>query len=324
MQRKSGGLRPLRAKLIFNMQSGQQQSSPGQLAEIILEMERHEIIPEVYIVRQDRPVEYVRRVVRDALRAGIRLIVASGGDGTVESVVSTLIDTPGVLGVIPTGTRNNIAFNLGIPADIPGAVALLREGVRRRVDAGLVRSGRARHWFIEAASFGVISDLFPYADNLQKGDVSQLPSLVSTIVASAPADLQVQVDGRRVRNTQGLMALVTNMAYVGPHMQLSPRVSCTDGRLDIFLFPEMTQIDLLIKYAGRAANGNNVEDPQIKHLRGKEIAIRSTPPMPILADSEAIGQGPAVVTAQPGAFIALTGAQIVGSRVRGRREAQYG
>src|SRR5512141_2295496 len=110
--------RPLRAKLIFNASSGRPEESPQQLSSILSALQDQQILPEVYTVRPDSRLE---SVVHDALRSGIRLIVVAGGDGTVDSVVGAMVGKDATLGIIPTGTRNNVAFNLGIPEEIPGA-----------------------------------------------------------------------------------------------------------------------------------------------------------------------------------------------------------
>ncbi len=117
--------RPLRAKLIFNAGSGRPEESPQQLASILSEMQDQQILPEVYIVRPDSKLE---TVVHDAIKTGIKLIVVAGGDGTIDSVMGAMVGSDATLGIIPTGTRNNVAFNLGIPGDIANSVALLRQG----------------------------------------------------------------------------------------------------------------------------------------------------------------------------------------------------
>src|SRR4029450_5811264 len=66
------------------------------------------------------------------------LIIAAGGDGTVEAVASGLIGTAATLGIIPLGTYNNIATCLGIPTDVENACALIAGGVSRNVDVGQV------------------------------------------------------------------------------------------------------------------------------------------------------------------------------------------
>src|SRR6185369_4992814 len=112
---KKAFYRPLRAKLIFNPGSGKPEESPQQLATILSAMQDQQILSEVYIVHPESQLE---SVVRNALKSGIKLIVAAGGDGTIDSVAGAIVGSDAVLGIIPTGTRNNVAFNLGIPMDI--------------------------------------------------------------------------------------------------------------------------------------------------------------------------------------------------------------
>ncbi|MEP6894052.1 MAG: acylglycerol kinase family protein, partial [Chloroflexota bacterium] len=138
--------RPLRAKLIFNPGSGRADESPHQLASILSEMQDHQILPEVFTVRPDSQVE---TVVRNAIKSGIKLIVVAGGDGTIDSVAGAMIGKDATLGIIPTGTRNNVAFNLGITGDIASSVALLRKGRRLKIDVGRVHCGHVRRWFLE-------------------------------------------------------------------------------------------------------------------------------------------------------------------------------
>src|SRR5512147_2098430 len=104
---------PLRAKLVFNPISGAAGESPVQLLDVITEMQALNLVPEVYLIEQDCDL---RPVIRDALQDGIRLFVVCGGDGTIDTVAGALSDTSATLGIIPTGTQNNVALSLGIPA----------------------------------------------------------------------------------------------------------------------------------------------------------------------------------------------------------------
>ena len=144
---------PLRAKLIFNALSGRQEESSQRLADILAEMQSRQISPEVFMVDPDSHVE---AVVRSAIKAGIKLIVVAGGDGTIDAVAGAMVGSSATLGIIPTGTRNNVAFNLGIPGTVADAVALLREGRLLKIDVGHVRSGRAGRWFLEDRDIGAL------------------------------------------------------------------------------------------------------------------------------------------------------------------------
>lgn len=295
--------RPLRAKLIFNAISGRSNESPNQLAEILNEMQTQYILPEVYMVRPDSQVE---AVVHSALKGGIKLVVVAGGDGTIDSVVGAMIGSSATLGIIPTGTRNNLAYNLGIPSTIPGAVALLREGRRLKIDVGKMRHGRASRWFLEDATLGLLSDIYPFADSVQHGDLTQIGNLLSTVVSSTPSHLRMILEERKRIDMNAYMVLIANMPYIGPRFQISPDVSWNDNRLDVFVFSDMSKLDL-ISYAVQSTGGA-VEDDRIKHYRVKRVNIRSDPPMPVLADGMLLDPGPVTAEVHPRALAIMGGA----------------
>ncbi len=304
---KSASLRPLRAKLIFNAGSGRPEESPHQLASILSEMQDQQILPEVYTVRPDSQLE---TVVHDAIKTGIKLIVVAGGDGTIDSIVGAMVGKDATLGIIPTGTRNNVAFNLGITGDIASSVALLRKGRRLKIDVGRVHCGHSRHWFLEAAALGLISDLYPAADDIQHGKLTMIGELLSTLVSAIPSRLRMVHDGHKQLIPSAHMMVVTNMPYLGPHFQISPNVSFRDGRLDVFTFPEVSKLNM-ISYAMLSQIGL-MEDIGIKHYRVKHVSISSTPHMPILADGITLGEGSLSVHIHPRALAVMAGSELKG------------
>jgi diacylglycerol kinase (ATP) len=304
---KSASHRPLRAKLIFNAGSGRPEESPQQLATILSEMQDHHILPEVYTVRPDSQLE---TIVRHAIKTGIRLIVVAGGDGTIDSVVGAMVGKDVTLGVIPIGTRNNVAFNLGISEDIPESVALLRRGRRLKIDVGQVHCGHSRHWFLELASLGLLSDLYPMADDLQHGDLRQIGALLSTLISATPSRLRVSLDGHKLLGTTAHLILVTNMPFLGPRFQISRNVSFRDGRLDVFAFADMTKLSMLSHAV--LSRGDLVKDAGVKHYRAQHIAIAATPPMSVLADGIPLGLGSASIRVHPRALRVVGGTALTG------------
>lgn len=303
-ENRSAAKRLIRAKLIFNPISGRPDESPQQLVEILDGLQSNNILPEVYMVRPDSQVE---AVVRSAIREGIKLIIVAGGDGTIDSVMGAMVGSSATLGIIPTGTRNNVAFNLGIPSTIAEAIQLLRDGRRLKIDVGAIRSGRASHWFLEVASLGLFSDLYPAADNLQKGDLAQIPNLLTTFVASAPSRVRLSLDKRHQLEANAYVVLIANMPYIGPRFQISPKVSWNDNRLDVLVFSDMTKLDLL-SYAMQQSTIGAADDPHIKHYRVKELTIRSDPKMPVLADGITLDQGLVTARVHPRALSVIAGA----------------
>jgi diacylglycerol kinase (ATP) len=306
MSKKPVNHRPLRAKLIFNATSGRPGESPQQLADILNELQNQNILPEVHMVRPDSQLD---AVVRGAIKDGLQMVVVAGGDGTIDSVAGAMIGSSATLGIIPTGTRNNVAFNLGIPGPIAEAVALLRAGRRVRLDVGSIRIGQDNQWFLEAATMGLLSDLYPAADNIQHGDLAQIGALFSTFVASTPSRLGLILEGRKRIDTDAYMVLIANMPFIGPHFQISADVSYHDSRLDVFVFSDMSKLDL-ISYAMQSAGGG-AEDDRIQHYRVKELTIHSDPPMPLLADGVLLGQGSITARVHPRALNVMAAAAAI-------------
>ena len=302
MPNRTISLRPLRAKLIFNAISGRPEESPQQLVDILAEMQTQNILPEVFMVGPDSNVD---GAVRSAVRAGTRLIVVAGGDGTIDSVAGALVGTPAVLGIIPTGTRNNVAFNLGIPETIAEAVGLLRKGRRLNIDVGHLRTARSGRWFIEAAALGLISDLYPAADGLQHGDLGQIGNLLSGFVASSPSRVRAVFGSHERLDAEAYMVLIANMPFLGPRLQVGPHISCRDSQLDVFVYSEMTKLDL-ISIAVRSTGGA-VDDAHVRRFRASQLHIRSEPNMPVLADGVLLEEGPVTIRVHPRALSVMTG-----------------
>lgn len=310
--RKIISRRPLRAKLIFNATSGKPEESPHQLANILNEMQNQQILPEVYTVREDNQIE---DVVHNALKDGIKLFVVAGGDGTIDSVVGSLVGKSAALGIIPIGTRNNLAFNLGIPAGIAEAVALLRHGRRLKIDVGQVRSGRTQRWFLEAASMGLLSDLYPVADDIQHGNLAQIGGFLSTLVTAIPSNLRVTLDGHRPFNTTAHLVLIANMPFLGPRFQIATDVSFKDNRLDVFVFSDMSKLNLITYAMQSTGSDGAVEDTRIKHYRAKQLTIDSNPPMTLLADGAPLGEGRLTALIRRHALTVIAGAVLGGEPV---------
>ena len=122
----------MRAKLIFNPGAGTSAESPVQLLDVIREMQNWKLVPEAFLIE---PGCDLPGAVQKALEQGFRMFVVCGGDGTISAVARMLAGTNATLGIIPIGTQNNTALSLGIPADIPSAIAIIRTGIA-------VKSGR--------------------------------------------------------------------------------------------------------------------------------------------------------------------------------------
>jgi diacylglycerol kinase (ATP) len=279
--------RPLRAKLIFNAGSGAPGASPLQLLEVIREMLLWKLIPEVFLVE---PGCDLAGAVQDALAKGIRLFVICGGDGTISAVARLLVGTRATLGIVPTGTQNNTAMSLGIPADIPSAIAIVRSGQRIKVDVGMATCGNVSTPFLEVCSVGLVSTLFPSADDIQHGNLARVGDFLATLTSSPPAEIHLFLDNKKEIHNLGHVVLVTNMPYVGFHYQVGSAASFKDGLLDVLFFAELSKLDLL-SYVFQGIGEGNPGDPRIQRYHVRRVDIDTHPEMQIMADGTALGEG---------------------------------
>jgi len=320
---RSTNKRRLRAKLIFNPGSGVAGQSPVQLMDVIRAMQAWKLVPEAYLVE---PGCDLSAVVRNAIVDGMRLFVVCGGDGTIDVMAGALAGTNATLGIIPTGTQNNVALSLGIPTDIPAAIATLRTGRRIKVDMGLVECGDIKRSFLEVCSVGLLSSLFPAADDIQHGNLARVGDFLATLVASPPAEMHLILDSCRGKaenrvsldsvretpcpseiNTMCHVVLVSNMPYIGPHFQVGTPASMNDGLLDVLLFADLSKMDLLGYAVQVARAGGGQEDERIQHYHVRRVDIDTHPVMPVMADGLALGEGSLRISVQRHSLAVMVG-----------------
>lgn len=297
------------ANVIVNPASGNQAESALQLVELLRHLQKQRIQAQVLIVE---PEMRLSLLARRAALDGTKMVIVSGGDGTIENVAVGLAGTTTILGIVPTGTRNNLARSLGIPTgDIGAAVALFQKGRRARIDMGLLRQGRSGRMFMEAGAIGLVSALYPSADDIQHGDIGKIPEFISTFVSHAPSEIRLRLDHHRHEIiTRGHMVLVANMPYMGANFQIGPDVRYDDHRLDVFVYSELGKLDLI----GKAIQPqDSAPDERIQHYRVKKVSISTNPGMPVMADGVMFpeGDGPVTASVQSSSLTVMVGSVAV-------------
>jgi diacylglycerol kinase (ATP) len=287
MELHSTNKRHMRAKLIFNPSAGAGRPAPIKIVDVIHEMQTCKLVPEAYLVE---PGCDLPKVIQDALAQGFRMFVVCGGDGTISAVARTLAGTRATLGIIPIGTQNNTALSLGIPADIPASIAILRTGRRIKVDVGMATCGKTTTPFLEFCSVGLISTLFQSADDIQHGDLAQIGDFLKTLAASPPSEIHLVLDNKKEIHDLGHVLLVSNMPYIGLHYQVGSKASFKDGLLDVLFFGDLSKLDLL-GYVFQGVGEGKSEDPRIKHYHVRRVDIETHPAMPVMVDGIALGEG---------------------------------
>jgi len=236
---------------------------------------------------------------RQAADEGYDLIGAYGGDGSVSEVVSGLAEGGPPILLLPGGTGNALAADLGIPPGLAEAAALAvgDAGEVRRVDVG--RSGKL--WFVLRLTTGFEADMVSAATQEMKDRFGWLAYAFSGLMAISDAPVatyRITVDGVQVE-CDGLAALVANSAMVGVSgLRIAADVDVSDGLLDVVVV-QRADLPGLIGSAADAAQGQ--QPRMMSRWRGKQIHVETTPSQAVLADGEDAGVTPVDVTVVPGA-----------------------
>ena len=283
---------PLQAKLIFNTKAGSTgKAAEARLSEVVEHLRRVNILADTARVAQ---ADEVTAAAADAVRAGYSLVIACGGDGTIESAANALVMEQATLGILPLGTRNNVARSLGIPLKLAEAARLLRTGKSHKIGAGLATVGERRRWFLETFSVGLFSALYPHADAIQKGDLVRARDLLLTFVTSSAAQMQLTVDGNTTFRVQALALIGVNMPSTGANFRLGAGIAYDDEYIDLFLYDRLDQLDFLVY--GFDILAGMPEDPAIQRIRARHASIQTLPFLPVMADGFEMGTGPVDVT----------------------------
>jgi len=244
------------------------------------------------------------RATREAVAAGYDLIGVYGGDGTVAEVASALAEGGPPLLVLPGGTGNALAEDLGIPTVLADAAALALEGGSeiRRIDMG--RAGDT--YFVLRMTMGIETAMVGSATREMKDRFGWLAYAVAGVQALATpevAEYTVTVDEESFV-VEGVAAMIANSASTGhvAGMRLAQGVDPSDGLLDVVVV-ETAGLSGLLGSAAEAAQGQ--EPSGVRRWSGTRIRVDAKPTQVILADGEESGTTPVDVTIMPGVLSVL-------------------
>jgi YegS/Rv2252/BmrU family lipid kinase len=246
------------------------------------------------------------RLAREAVQGGVDLVACFGGDGTVMEVTSGLIGTGTPLAILPGGTGNILAAELGIPRDLRLALNLIcgSPSRRRAVDVGHVLTpGAGRFNFLLRAGAGFEADVIGGADRELKDMFGPLAYAIATLealVEPAVVRYQITVDGQ-VIETEGITCTVANIGSVGlSPITLAPGIDASDGWLDVVVV-RRADLTALVDLAASVVGG--LKRPlALERWRGRKVQIIADPPQSVQVDGDVVGQSPLAVELLPQAI----------------------
>ena len=235
------------------------------------------------------------RIAAEAVREGVEVIIAAGGDGTLNEVVNGLGNAPVRLGILPVGTMNVFATELGIPhGNLERAWSIIEQGKFVAVD---LPKANDTH-FIQLAGVGLDAEVVrkTTADSKKAlGPLSYLLTLVQ-VAAHKPPRVVVETEGGRIR--EGSFVLIGNGRLYGGPFPVFKRASLHDGLLDVLIFQNQTHWDV-VRYFQAIAFGTHPELPDVEYFQTSSIKVASSGDVPVELDGEVAGMLPCLFSVEP-------------------------
>jgi diacylglycerol kinase (ATP) len=253
---------------------------------------------------------------RRAVAEGRPLIVAAGGDGTINEVVNGFLarGEPAArsrLGVLPTGTGGDLRRTLGFPLDAGEAAAVLLAGRTRRIDAGRVTCTRPDgettvRYFVNIADAGIGGDVVHRVNSGRRvinGEVTFFLASVRALLRWRNKPMRIAIDDDEPRELVAQQVVVANCRYFGGGMCVAPTAVPDDGQLDVLVAGDLGPIEN-VRGLGKIRKGTHLEDgnPKLSHTRARWVAVSSPELVRVDVDGEQPGILPATFEVMPGAL----------------------
>ena len=241
-----------------------------------------------------------RRLAAEAVTDGFDLIVAAGGDGTVNEVLNGIGDAPdgfarARLGVLPLGTVNVFARELKIPLKVGRAWQVLQRGRELKIDLPRVEFSAngvlQKQYFCQLAGAGLDARAIELVDWQHKKQVGKLAYVIAGLKALCEKKPQITVRANG-QSATGELVLVGNGRLYGGSFAILPQADLCDGRLDICVLPRVNWWTLLRCGPGLLLRGK-LPASAVQHLSAATFELTSEPAAAFELDGEWVGKLPA-------------------------------
>ncbi len=235
-----------------------------------------------------------RTMAEQAAIEGAELVLVCGGDGTVRTVCAELAGTGVPVGVIPAGTGNLLARNLGLPLLLTAAVDVALNGQDRAIDLVAISGdgiGEDEH-FMVMAGMGLDAAIMEGVDEQIKAKVGWLAYVVSGLknLMYPPVRVEISLDGGPWTKHRARTVVIGNVGFLQAGMPLLPDASIDDGILDVVLL-HPRQFLSWIPLALRVLSKGKRTDETVNRMTGRRVSVRAGSDTPRQLDGDSIGAG---------------------------------
>ena len=272
------GASRVKARFIFNPHSGSNRRNPYLRARALEFIKKHDW--DATVVATERP-RHATDLARRAVEEGCTLVVAIGGDGTMNEVACALIDSPACFGLIPCGSGNGLGRHLGIRRPGRGAFRTLLEGQPLAIDTGMVN--RDPFFCVAGAGFeAIIASRF--ATLTSRGFSGYLRTSADAWRTYKPERYRIHHAGGQ-ENIEAFTLAISNSSQYGNNALIAPGASVSDGLLDITAVPRVG-LHNAVPLLWRLFNGSLHRVASVRCWRGANFTIEREKPGWIHTDGE--------------------------------------
>jgi diacylglycerol kinase (ATP) len=227
-------------------------------------------------------------LARDAVTRGAGAVVAWGGDGTINEVASALAFGPVPLGVVPAGSGNGLARELGISANPEHAITAALRAPARPIDLGEIE-GRL---FVSIAGVGVdahVASRFNNPSNRRRGFLGYAGITARALASYVPMRYRITANSGTA-DVRAILVTIANSAQFGNGARIAPGALLDDGLLDLVVLQERSRLKTLVHFP-RLFTGTVAGVPGCRMERVTEVVIEADEPMTFHVDGEPCAGG---------------------------------
>lgn len=227
-------------------------------------------------------------LARSAVKEGFTRIVAAGGDGTVSQVANGLAGSDATLGVLPMGSVNVFAMELGLPLNnLQRCWEIIEDGIVRLVD---VPSANGR-FFVQLAGVGLDAQVVKETSLAFKRSFGPLSYLISAAQIAARQPPKLFIHSKHASVEEGSFVLVGNGRLYGGPFPFFKHAVIDDGLFDVVVFKRLGYLEI-IKYLQDVVFSSDINVPEVEYFQTRRLQISSEQEVPVELDGELAGSCP--------------------------------
>lgn len=224
---------------------------------------------------------HAKHLAEEAIAGEADIVVAVGGDGTINEVAGVLESSNKTMAIVPCGSGNGLARTLGIPLDNAQAIAKINQLKTTAIDVGLLNDKK----FFNMAGMGFDAHISAhFANSVKRGFIGYIKSTLQEVANYKPQQYTIIIDGESIK-TEAFMLSVANSSQYGNNAHISPTASTQDGLLDICIIkPFPLRIFPILGY--RMFAKTTSKSKYVDIIKATDFEIHRTTEGPVHVDGE--------------------------------------